>query len=88
MNATAWRGWNAGHWLCTACDATPRDIGPGRAPAWRFRWTFELNVRGWNVVSKIVDPNTGLTPPDVVLGVGVKDVLWYASRSFSYPFGL
>lgn len=87
MNSTAWAGWPAGYWLCTACDATPRDIGIGRAPKWRFRWTFELNVRGWPVVAKIVDPNTGIVPPDVVEGVGTKSVLWYPSRDFNELFG-
>ncbi len=87
MNSTAWAGWPAGYWLCTGCDATARVLGVGMAPLWRFRWTFELNVRGWPVVAKIVDPNKGIIPPDVVPGVGIKPVDWYPSRNFNDIFG-
>lgn len=87
MNSTFWAGWPAGYWLCTGCDATPRDVGIGRAPLWRFRWTFELDPRGWAVVAKIKDPNTGIVPPDVIPGTGTKSVVWYASRDFNEIFG-
>ena len=87
MNSTFWNGWAAGYWMCTSCDYTARDIGPGRAHLWEFTWTFELNPLGWPVISKIIDPNKGEVPPDVVYGVGIKPVDWYPSRNFNDIFG-
>lgn len=87
MNSTFWAGWPAGYWMCTACDFTARDIGLGRNHLWKFTWTFELNPQGWPVVAKIIDPNTGNVPDDVVEGTGTKSVDWYPSRDFNELFG-
>lgn len=87
MNSTFWAGQAPGYWLCTDCSFVPRDLGLGRAHLWQFTWTFELNPLGWPVVAKIIDPNTGNVPDDVVAGTGTKDVLWYPSKDFNVIFG-
>jgi len=86
INSTFWAGAPANYWLCTRCDFTARDTGLGRAHLWEFTWTFQYRPQSWEVVAKIVDPNTGRVPDDVVLNTGVKTVTWYPTLDFNLLF--
>lgn len=87
LNSTFWAGAPAGYWLCTSCEFTPRDIGFGRPHLWQFTWTFQYKPQSWIVIAKIVDPNTGQVPADVVLNTGVKQIDWYPWKDFNIIFG-
>ena len=87
VNSTFWAGAPPYYWLCTACNFRGRDIGFGRPHLWEFDWTFEFNPDSWYVVAKIVDPNTGTVPDDVVEGQGTKLVDWYLFKDFNSIFG-
>lgn len=87
VNSTFWAGRPAYYWLCTGCNFRGRDIGLGRTHLWEFDWTFEYNPESWRVVARIIDPNKGTVPDDVVDGVGVKEVDWYLTKDFNTLFG-
>lgn len=87
VNSTYWAGAPPYYWLCTACNFRGRDVGLGRPHLWEFDWTFEFNPDSWYVVAKIIDPNTGRVPDDVIEGVGTKLVDWYLFKNFNTIFG-
>lgn len=87
VNSTFWAGAPAYYWRCSDCQFSGRDIGFGRPHLWEFTWTFEKNPQSWAVVAKIIDPNTGRVPDDVIQGTGVKTVDWYRTLDFNIIFG-
>lgn len=72
-NSTTWNYLSAGKWLCSDFNASVVDVQSG-LDTWLVDVTFQARLDGWAETVVFTDPDTGQQPPDLVAGVGFKNV--------------
>lgn len=87
INIAPWGGDPAGTWLCTAVNFRSSDVSV-LVPRWEFQFDFQHNVFGWDDYAVFIDRRTSTPPPDLVPGVGYKQLSLYARTDFNRIFAI
>lgn len=73
-------------WLITEVAATLEDRS-STPPTYLINYELRKNVDGHDPVIVFIDPETGRPPPGLVVGQGLKQIVWYDEIDFVTFFG-
>lgn len=81
-NLTTWNYGNPGYWLCTNFQAQIHDAGTTPV-TWLCDVTFQADAQAWDPMAVFIDPATGQQPPNLVRGVGYRQVITQERADFN-----
>ena len=87
INSSPMLGGAEATWMVVDADYEPVLLGsPTYTDRYNFEWRFEYNPDGWEPTSVYKDPETGVTPPDLVEDEGIKTFEYYDRGNLNYLF--
>ena len=85
INIAPWGGDPPGTWMCSSVNFRLLDTS-FLTSKWEFQFDFQHNAFGWDEYAVFIDRRTGSPPPDLVPGVGYKQLTLYLRTDFNRIF--